>query len=74
MRFGSFGYPSYMYDVILTDDEGKEITTPDEPGHIVIRLSNWRALGLFQEYIGDPEKNPSRIQGQHVFHRRQGFF
>lgn len=56
MRFGSFGYPSDMYDAILVDDEGNEIKTPDEPGHIVIRLSNWRALGLFQEYIDDPEK------------------
>jgi acetyl-CoA synthetase/4-hydroxybutyrate---CoA ligase (AMP-forming) len=56
MRFGSFGYPSPMYDVILTDDEGSEITEPDVTGHIVIRLSNWRALGLFHEYIDDPEK------------------
>ena len=56
MRFGSFGYPSYMYDVILADDEGNEITQPDETGHIVVRLSNWRAIGLFQEYIDDPGK------------------
>ena len=56
MRFGSFGYPSPMYDVILTDDEGREITEPDVTGHIVVRLSNWRALGLFHEYIDDPQK------------------
>ena len=62
MRFGSFGYPAYMYDAILVDDEGNEITTPDEPGHIVIRLSNWRALGLFQEYIDDPEKTQSAFR------------
>ncbi|NDY74598.1 acetyl-CoA synthetase [Desulfobacter hydrogenophilus] len=51
MRLGSFGYPAFMYDVILADDEGKEIREPDTTGHIVIRLSNWRAIGLFQEYI-----------------------
>ncbi len=56
MRLGSFGYPSYMYDVILADDEGKEITEPDVTGHIVVRLGNWRAIGLFQEYIDNPEK------------------
>jgi acetyl-CoA synthetase/4-hydroxybutyrate---CoA ligase (AMP-forming) len=56
MRFGSFGYPSPMYDVILADDQGREITEPDVTGHIVVRLSDWRALGLFQEYIDDPEK------------------
>jgi acetyl-CoA synthetase/4-hydroxybutyrate---CoA ligase (AMP-forming) len=56
MRFGSFGYPSYMYDITLADDEGNEITQVDEVGHIVVRLDRWRAIGLFTEYIGNPEK------------------
>lgn len=56
MRSGSFGYPSYMYDVVLLDDEGKEIAKADEPGHIAVRLTNWRSIGLFTEYIGNPEK------------------
>lgn len=56
MRNGSFGRPSYMYDVTLVDDDGKEVTQPDEPGHIVVRLDRWRAIGLFTEYIGNPEK------------------
>ncbi len=56
MQLGSFGYPSYMYDIILADDEGNEITDPDITGHIVVRLSNWRAIGLFQEYIDNEEK------------------
>lgn len=59
MRSGSFGYPSFMYDVVLVDDDGKEVITPDEPGHIVVRLDRWRALGLFTEYIGSPEKMES---------------
>ncbi len=56
MRSGSFGYPSYMYDVALVDDDGFEINRPDEVGHIVVKLDNWRAIGLFTEYIGNPEK------------------
>lgn len=56
MRSGSFGYPSYMYDVALVDEEGFEITRPDEVGHIVVKLDNWRSIGLFTEYIGNPEK------------------
>lgn len=56
MKSGSFGFPSFMYDTILVDDEGREITVPDEPGDIVVRLDRWRALGLFTEYIGNPEK------------------
>ncbi len=59
MKSGSFGYPSFMYDIALVDDEGKEITVPDEPGHIVVRLDRWRAIGLFTEYIGSPEKMAS---------------
>ncbi|WP_300462436.1 AMP-binding protein [Desulfobacula sp.] len=56
MRNGSFGYPSFMYDVALVDDDGNEITTPDEPGHIVVKLDKFKSKGLFTEYIGSPEK------------------
>ncbi len=56
MRAGSFGMPSPMYDVALADNEGNEITEPDQVGHIVVKLNNWRAIGLFSEYIGNPEK------------------
>ncbi len=56
MKSGSFGHPSFMYDVTLVDDDGKEITVADEPGHIVVKLDKWRSLGLFTEYIGNPEK------------------
>jgi len=56
MRPGSFGRPSYMYDITLADDLGQEITSPNEVGHIVVRFDRWRAIGLFNEYIGNPEK------------------
>jgi acetyl-CoA synthetase/4-hydroxybutyrate---CoA ligase (AMP-forming) len=62
MRLGSFGYPSYMYDVILADDEGNEITDADVTGHIVVRLNNWRAIGLFQEYIDNEAKTAEAFQ------------
>lgn len=56
MKKGSFGYPSFMYDVTLVDDSGKEVSEPNEPGFIVVRLDRWRSIGLFTEYIGNPEK------------------
>jgi acetyl-CoA synthetase/4-hydroxybutyrate---CoA ligase (AMP-forming) len=56
MKKGSFGYPSFMYDVTLVDDNGKEVTEANEPGFIVVRLDRWRSIGLFTEYIGNPEK------------------
>ena len=59
MRSGSFGKPSFMYDMALVDDEGNVITTPDTVGHIVVKLDKWRGIGLFSEYIGNPEKMSS---------------
>ena len=59
MRSGSFGFPSFLYDVALADNEGNEITKPDQVGHIVVKLDKWRAIGLFSEYIGSPEKMSS---------------
>ncbi len=59
MRKGSFGFPCPMYDVALADNEGNEITEPDQVGHIVVKLDQWRAAGLFSEYIGSPEKMSS---------------
>jgi acetyl-CoA synthetase/4-hydroxybutyrate---CoA ligase (AMP-forming) len=67
MRSGSFGYPSFMYDVVLLDDEGREISTPNEPGHIAVRLDRWRAIGLFTEYIGSPEKMESVFIGNYYY-------
>jgi 4-hydroxybutyrate---CoA ligase (AMP-forming) len=59
MKAGSFGKPFFMYDVALTDNEGNEIAEPGQTGHIVVKLDNWRGLGLFAEYIGSPEKMSS---------------
>ena len=56
---GSFGFPSFMYDMALADNEGNEITEPDKPGHIVVKLDKYRPIGLFAEYIGSPEKMSS---------------
>lgn len=70
MRAGSFGQPSFMYDVALMDDDGKEITVPNEPGHIVVKLDKWRAIGLFTEYIGSPGKNGGCFHQQRLLHRR----
>ncbi|RLA92849.1 MAG: acetyl-CoA synthetase [Deltaproteobacteria bacterium] len=74
MKFGSFGRPSYMYDIVLVDDDGKEITKPDETGHICVRLSDWRAIGLFTEYIGDPEKMKEVFVGDYYYTGDRAYF
>lgn len=64
---GSFGRPHFMYDIVLVDDEGNEITKPDEVGHITVRLSNWRAIGLFKEYLGTPDKMSEAFRGNYYY-------
>ncbi len=59
VRPGSFGFPIGMYDMALADNLGNEITKPGEVGHIVIKLDQWRPLGLFSEYLGNPDKMSS---------------
>lgn len=67
MRAGSFGVPSSMYDVALTDDEGNEITEPDQVGHIVVKIDNRLPVGLFKAYIGNPEKMRSVFVNQYYY-------
>jgi len=55
MKSGSFGKPSGCYDVVLVDDELEEIFGPDQVGNIAIRLTRWNQLGLFKEYLGNPD-------------------
>jgi acetyl-CoA synthetase/4-hydroxybutyrate---CoA ligase (AMP-forming) len=67
MRSGSFGVPSPMYDVALVDNEGNEITRPGQKGHIVVKLDQWRAIGLFSEYIGNPGKMGAVFVDQYYY-------
>lgn len=59
LKPGYFGFPSFMYDVTLVDNEGNEIHEAGQVGHIAVKLDQWRAKGLFLEYIGSPEKMSS---------------
>ncbi|HZE20824.1 MAG TPA: AMP-binding protein, partial [Desulfobaccales bacterium] len=71
---GSFGQPAFLYDIALVDDDGREITTTDEVGHITIRLDRWRALGLYKEYLGDPEKMNEVFVGKYYYTGDRAFF
>lgn len=64
---GSFGRPTFLYDVVILDDDGKEINKPDDVGHIAIRLDRWRAIGLFSQYIGNPEKMNEVFVGNYYY-------
>ncbi|WP_061980450.1 AMP-binding protein [Sulfolobus acidocaldarius] len=70
---GSFGIPSPLYDVVLLDDEGKEITKPFDVGHIAIRLTKWRAIPLFKGYSNE-EKNKEAFRNGYYFTGDKGYF
>ncbi len=74
MRSGSFGIPSFMYDVALADNEGNEITVPGQAGHIVVKLDRWQAIGLFSKYIGSPEKMSSVFVDNYYYTGDRAFF
>lgn len=74
MRYGSFGRPSGMYDVVLLDDEGREISRTEQTGHIAVRLDRWRAIGLFREYIGDPNKMAAVFLNNYYYTGDRAYF
>ncbi|TPG66021.1 acyl-CoA synthetase [Hymenobacter nivis] len=53
VRPGSMGQPSFMYDVVVADDDGAELPALAE-GHIAVRQHPDRPNGLFKEYFGEP--------------------
>jgi acyl-coenzyme A synthetase/AMP-(fatty) acid ligase len=71
---GSFGRPTFLYDITLVDDDGNEITKPNEVGHIVVRLDRWRPIGLFKEYMGDPQKTAKVFVGKYYYTGDKAFF
>jgi len=58
VHLGSMGRPSFMYDIVIADDEGT--TLPDlAEGHIAVRTDTGRPNGLFTEYFGEPARAAS---------------
>jgi acyl-coenzyme A synthetase/AMP-(fatty) acid ligase len=47
-----------MYDVVIADDEGRELPDLAE-GHIAVRTDTGRPNGLFSGYFGEPERAAS---------------
>jgi acetyl-CoA synthetase len=52
---GSMGKPTFLYDVGIFDDEGKEMP-PLEEGGICVKLDEQGRNGLFVKYLDDEEK------------------
>jgi acyl-coenzyme A synthetase/AMP-(fatty) acid ligase len=55
LRFGSMGKPTFLYDVVIADENGNELPTSEE-GNIAIKTNIHKPNGIFTEYLGEPEK------------------
>lgn len=55
IKLGSMGQPTFLYDIIIADDEGNELPANEE-GNITVKTNTEKPNGIFSEYFGDPEK------------------
>ncbi|MHC5353638.1 acyl-CoA synthetase [Myroides sp. LJL115] len=55
VKYGSMGKPTFLYDIIIADDEGKELPA-DHEGNICVRTDTKQLNGIFKEYMYDKQK------------------
>lgn len=58
VKFGSMGRPTFLYEIVIADDDGNILPVHEE-GNITIRTTTGRPNGIFAGYFGDAEKNAS---------------
>ncbi|MDI3341414.1 MAG: AMP-binding protein, partial [Sphaerobacter sp.] len=63
VRVGSMGKPTPGFDVAIVDDAGRELP-PGEEGHIAVRITPQRPVGLFHGYYGDPALTSQVFAGE----------
>ncbi|MTG98745.1 MULTISPECIES: acyl-CoA synthetase [Myroides] len=55
VKYGSMGKPTFLYDIIIADDNGKEVPINEE-GNICVKTGTDQLNGIFKEYLYDKEK------------------
>lgn len=53
VKFGSMGKPTFLYDLVIADNDGNEVPVSEE-GNITLRTNTGKAFGIFSEYFGSP--------------------
>jgi len=56
IKYGSMGKPTFLYDIVIADDEGIEMPSLEE-GNICVKMDENKANGIFTGYLGEPERN-----------------
>lgn len=55
IKYGSMGKPTFLYDIIIADEDGNELPANEE-GDITVKTNTGQPNGLFTEYFGEPGK------------------
>jgi acyl-coenzyme A synthetase/AMP-(fatty) acid ligase len=55
LKYGSMGKPTFLYDIIIADEDGNELPANEE-GNITVNTKTGKPNGLFSEYFGEPDK------------------
>ncbi len=55
VKFGAMGKPTFLYDVVIADEDGKELG-PTEEGNICVREKAGTGNGIFKTYLHDKER------------------
>ena len=63
IRYGSMGKPTFLYDIVIADDDGVELP-PLEEGTICVKMSGEKPNGIFVDYLGEPERKAQVFKHQ----------
>ncbi|MEN9610465.1 MAG: hypothetical protein RLZZ628_1279 [Bacteroidota bacterium] len=55
VKYGSMGKPTFLYDLVIADDNGVEQPAFEE-GNICVNMNHHKANGVFIDYLGEPER------------------
>ena len=78
LKYGSMGKPTFLYDIIIADDEGFELPINEE-GNICVKTDTGKINGIFKEYMFDKErqkqvfKNGVYFTGDKAYKDEEGY-
>lgn len=55
LKFGSMGKPTFLYDIVIADDDGNPVEVTEE-GNICVRHDEHSVDGIFKTYVNDEER------------------
>jgi acetyl-CoA synthetase len=56
LKYGSMGKQTFLYELIISDDNGIEMPILEE-GNLCVKMNTKKENGVFTGYFGEPERN-----------------